>query len=1260
MRPFWNSLKVRFGFIVLLAVIPVLVFVVFNYEEQRKSALENVRKGLLSLAGDVAHEQLVVWEMTRGMLAALAKEPAVQNLDPEACSQIFGTSFKASLFPFYANVGLIDRRGNLVCSVVPPDQSVNIANRDYFQNAIETLDFSVGHYQVGRVSGKDVICFGYPVTDDNGAVAGVVFASLNLSWFDSLSGNPLISEEGTLTVIDGAGAVLWRNSVKDKSLGKSNPEADIVKTVLAKVQGTTEAVGLDGKSKIYGFAPLWPTLGTGYVYTGVPKETVLSQASNTLVWNLTGVAASICVGLLAAWIFAYSFVIRRINRLVRASQEIAKGNLLVQTGLDENHGEVGVLGSAFERMAASLKQQEFERKRAEDALKDSVQEIRRSHAELEKEKYFSDSVIDSLPGLFYLLDERGRFLKFNRNFEKVSGYLASEISNMFALDLFQGPDRDLVASRIKEVFEKGESSVEAGFVTKEGVAIPYYFSGRMIEVKGGKCLVGMGIDIAERTRAKQACEHSERLYRAMFENVKSGVAVYESVDEGMDFVFKDFNSAAERISKIRKEDVIGKRLLEMFPSMDKSGILGAMQRVYQTGRQEHLSAIYYKDEQREGWRENSLYRLPNGEVVAIYDDVTARKIAADMLEQSEEKYRRLVETTTDWVWTADSDGRHTYSNPAVYGLLGYKVEEVVGASAFDFIHPEDKQRIKEIAENCIEQAVGWNNLEIRWLHKDGSTRWFESSATSILDAENRIVGFSGVDRDITDRKLYEEQLRDSDEKTRLLVEQSPIGIAIFQDGKYCFANPELLAIFGCESDDQILGEPIIRFVAPGHQRLFVERCKRHIEGKSGRSSYQVQGINRNGELFDMVLWPKKIDYEGQPAILAFVMDVTETKNLRDQLMRAQKMEAIGTLAGGIAHDFNNILQVILGYSELMIMNPALPDQFSRGIKSINKVAVNGADLVRRVLTFARKTENEATPLNLNDKITQTSELLRRTIPKMIQIELNLSKDPTSINADPSQIEQIIMNLAVNAEHAMPEGGRLVIETKTFNIDKAYCLDHVEAIPGQYILLSVSDTGHGIDRKTMERIFEPFFTTKGPGIGTGLGLSMVYGIVKQHGGHITCYSEPGTGTTFKIYFPTMDSDVKPDKVKDLAFPKGGTETILLVDDEESVRYVAEQMLLQYGYRVITASNGREALEIYSAEKEIISLVILDLFMPEMGGKECLRALLQIDPKVRALVASGFTQNGEIRDVLDSGAKGFVGKPFGTAKLLEKIRKIIDEE
>ncbi len=279
---------------------------------------------------------------------------------------------------------------------------------------------------------------------------------------------------------------------------------------------------------------------------------------------------------------------------------------------------------------------------------------------------------------------------------------------------------------------------------------------------------------------------------------------------------------------------------------------------------------------------------------------------------------------------------------------------------------------------------------------------------------------------------------------------------------------------------------------------------------------------------------------------------------------------------------------------------------------------------------------------------------------MIRIELKLSENRTLISADASQIEQIIMNLAVNASHAMPEGGNLVIETEIVTIDDAYCSLHVESSPGRYVLLSVSDTGHGMDKKTMDRIFEPFFTTKGPGIGTGLGLAMVYGIVKQHGGHTTCDSEPGAGTTFKIYFPAIGSELKLEKPVNLLDQRGGTETILLVDDDERVREVETEILLEYGYHVIIASNGREAVQIYSTDRERISLVILDLSMPEMGGIECLRALLSMDSKVKVLVATGYAKNGLAEDLKEAGATDFIEKPSDIPQLLGKIRKIIDEE
>jgi nitrogen-specific signal transduction histidine kinase/CheY-like chemotaxis protein len=388
------------------------------------------------------------------------------------------------------------------------------------------------------------------------------------------------------------------------------------------------------------------------------------------------------------------------------------------------------------------------------------------------------------------------------------------------------------------------------------------------------------------------------------------------------------------------------------------------------------------------------------------------------------------------------------------------------------------------------------------------------------------------------------------------------------------------------------------------------------------------------------------------------MDVTETKKLRAQLMQAQKMEAVGTLAGGIAHDFNNLLQVVIGYSEIMLLDKTLSDKLKQKVRSINKVASNGADLVRRLLTFSRKTETRPKPLDLNYEINQIQKLLDRTIPKMIEIEQNLSDNLNPINADASQIEQIIMNLTVNARDAMPDGGKLIIETDNVTLDATYCATHIEAKPGLYVLLTVSDTGHGINKKTLEHIFEPFFTTKGPGQGTGLGLAMVYGIVKQHGGYTTCYSEPGVGTTFKIYFPAMILQVISEKPTEIQPPKGGIETILLVDDEETIRDVGRDLLESAGYQVITARTGQEALEIYRAKSDSIALVILDLIMPEMGGKECLEELLKIDPVVKTLICSGLSQNGAAKAALKTGAKGFIGKPYNSTEMLSGIRKILD--
>jgi two-component system, cell cycle sensor histidine kinase and response regulator CckA len=388
-------------------------------------------------------------------------------------------------------------------------------------------------------------------------------------------------------------------------------------------------------------------------------------------------------------------------------------------------------------------------------------------------------------------------------------------------------------------------------------------------------------------------------------------------------------------------------------------------------------------------------------------------------------------------------------------------------------------------------------------------------------------------------------------------------------------------------------------------------------------------------------------------------DVTQEVMLQQQLLQSQKMEAIGTLAGGIAHDFNNLLQVTLGYSELLLADKSEDDPECADLQRIVQAARSGAELVQRLLAFSRKLEPRLESVNLNKQIVKVEKLLQRTIPKMIDIQLDLDQDLANVKADPAQMEQVLVNLALNARDAMPEGGLLAVRTSSVFLEDDYCRLHAEATPGRNVLLSVSDTGHGMSRDTLDHIFEPFFTTKELGRGTGLGLAMVYGIVNQHGGHITAHSEPGSGSEFKIYLPSVEISLEAAGEVPTDEPEFGTETILLVDDEQFVRELGERILTNAGYTVLGAGDGLDAREVFRREKDRISLVILDLVMPSMGGQECLKELRKIDPEVKILIASGYAGDTELPESLTADSVGFVSKPFRIRELLRQVRRALDK-
>ena len=372
------------------------------------------------------------------------------------------------------------------------------------------------------------------------------------------------------------------------------------------------------------------------------------------------------------------------------------------------------------------------------------------------------------------------------------------------------------------------------------------------------------------------------------------------------------------------------------------------------------------------------------------------------------------------------------------------------------------------------------------------------------------------------------------------------------------------------------------------------------------------------------------------------------------------MEAIGTLAGGIAHDFNNILAAITGFTELALEDYRQGRVREDRLRRILGSAERAKELVAQILTFSHRSEVALTTLDLNSEVTQAVTLLERTIPKMIGIELDLADNLKPIRGNQGQVEQILMNLGTNAKDAMPDGGRLIIQTENIFLDEKYSRQHPEVFPGEYVLLTVSDTGSGMDADTARQVFDPFFTTKEMGKGTGLGLSIVYGVVKSHNGYISCYSEPGVGTTFRIYLPVSDVDgaIEQEESREPVVILGGDETILLVDDEEALRDIGQEMLSDQGYRVITADSGETALQTFQGQNGPIDLVILDVNMPGMGGFQCLRELHQLNPGLPVIIASGYSPDERLRSMVSSGVDGYVAKPFRRLDLLKKVRDILD--
>ena len=1253
------SIQAKLLVLVFVAILPAMVIILISGIHHRETQVASTKREILYLTQSLAVQQEQVAGNTRQMLKMLAQLPEVQRLDANACNRTFKDIQKQN--PVYAAINAATPDGKMFAASLPfTPGSINIADRKHFRDAIITRDFSTGEYMVGRLVKVPVILYAYPVLDKSKKLIAVVSAAIKLDQYKEFMTRLKLPEGFITGMADHKNITLLRlPESMDAQPGTPLPLKNLQAIPISNKEGFYEGIGRDKVSRIYAYkrlslndhAPPYLT-----IYVGVDKSLALHEANMELIYNLVFLMIATLLAMLLAWIAGNNMIVDPINKLVSATQQFGEGKIHVRTNLPTREDELGRLAKSFDTMAVMLEMEDANRKQAEEALKQN--------------KDLLNLITENMSDMIRVIDLQGNNLYVSPSHFKSLGYTMEERIGKSSLDIVHTDDVEAVAKKFSEGLLSNQPIRAVYRVRHAGGHYVWLETvGDLLKDHQGNVTAAVmsSRDISERKQAEAELERA----RDFIENVED--ACFE-MDLSGNLTFH--NELFLKTTGYTYDEYMALSRWDRYPTREEAKrVFKIYDHVYQTG----IPAI---SAESKSLRKDGVTTISEVSITLVRDksgnnvgfrgigrDITSRKRVEETLRESEERFRLAFSTSPDAInINRLSDGLYVDINDGFTRLTGFTREDAIGRTSREisiWCNPIDRQKLMD----GLNESGYYANLEAEFRRKDGSVTTALISANIII--LKNVPHILSVTRDISDRRRMEEQILILNERILTATSAAQMGIWDWDvENNRLTWDEQMYALYGqkkADFADSLEGWQNV--IHPDDRSYCVEESKQALRGEKNYNSEfrivwpdgSIHSIRGKGEVYR--------NTGGKPIRMVGVnYDITNIKvaelektKLQDQYMQAQKMESVGRLAGGVAHDFNNMLGVILGHAEMAMDEIDSAQSHYANLQEICKAANRSADLTRQLLAFARKQTVSPKVLDLNDTIEGMLKMLRRLIGEDITLNWQSQAKLWPVKIDPSQIDQILANLSVNARDAIAGVGNVTIETENITFDKAYCMDHIGSVPGTYVMLAVSDNGCGMSKDVLGKIYEPFFTTKEQGKGTGLGLSTVYGIVKQNNGFINVYSEPDVGTTFKVYLPRYAGNVEKIDVEERQISIiGGQETVLVVEDEPKILSLCRLMLEKLGYHVLCAGTPGEAIHQAEVCHGVIHLLITDVVMPEMNGRELTEKLLPLYPEMKCLFMSGYTADAIAQHgVLDDGVN-FIQKPFSKRNLAAKVREVLDQK